>query len=84
MNETNRSEFRPDNLDIMVTNIEGQRVLERPGPSYPSSSQERLTLELPSFPGKMEVSIYQTFEVTRAAAGSDDVDGSRRIVREHV
>lgn len=86
MNGTNRSELRPDKLAVMVTNIESQRDLERswPGSSSPTSSEDRLTIQHPPLPGKIEVGVHQTFEVTRTAADGDDLNGSQWIAREHV
>ncbi|KAJ5126575.1 hypothetical protein N7448_007354 [Penicillium atrosanguineum] len=86
MNGTNRSELRPDKLAVMVTNIESQRDLERswPGSSSPSSSEERLTIQHPPLPGKIEVGVHQTFEVTRTAADGDDLNLSQWIATEHV
>ncbi|KAJ6121122.1 hypothetical protein N7523_005402 [Penicillium sp. IBT 18751x] len=86
MNGTTRSELRPDKLAVMVTNIESQRDLEGswPGSSSPNSSEERLTIQHPPLPGKIEVGVHQTFEVTRTAADGDELNVSQWTAREHV
>ncbi|KAJ5347065.1 hypothetical protein MYU51_019945 [Penicillium brevicompactum] len=85
MNGNERGDLRPDKLAVMVTNIESDRDLERswPQPSSPSSSEERLTIQ-PPLPGRMEVGIHQTFEVTRTVADSDFGDVAHWTAREHV
>lgn len=85
MNGNERDGLRPDKLAVMVTNIESDRDLERswPQPSSPSSSEERLTIQ-PPLPGRMEVGIHQTFEVTRTVADSDFGDVAQWTAREHV
>ncbi|KAJ5182078.1 hypothetical protein N7449_012225 [Penicillium cf. viridicatum] len=85
MNGTERGELRPDKLAVMVTNIESHRDLERswPQPSSPSSSNEGLTIQPPP-PGRMEVGVHRTFEVTRAVADDDFGDVSQWTTRNHV
>ncbi|CAG7917657.1 unnamed protein product [Penicillium olsonii] len=85
MNGTERGDLRPDKLAVMVTNIESHRDLENswPQPGSPSSSEERLTIQ-PPLPGRMEVGVHQTFEVTRTAADTDFGDVAQWTAREHV
>ena len=86
MNGIERDDLRPDKLAVMVTNIESHRDLETSWiqTSSPSSSEERLTLQHPPRPGKIEVGVHQTFEVTRTTPDGDYGDGSHRTAREHV
>jgi hypothetical protein len=83
---TERDDLRPDKLAVMVTNIESHRDLENswPAASSPSDSEEMLTLQHPPLPGKIEVGVHQTFEVTRTTADGDYGEGSHRTAREHV
>lgn len=83
----NHGELRPDKLAVVVTNIESQR---RRGSDWTissgvGSSEEGLTEgnSTPPMPGRMEVGIHRTFEVTQTARDGDSV-GSRRDILEHV
>ncbi|OGE50553.1 hypothetical protein PENARI_c016G09952 [Penicillium arizonense] len=86
MGANERSELRPDKLAVMVTNIETQRDLDGswPHPSSPSDSVERLTVQQQTLPGKMEVGIRQTFEVTQTTEDGFYGEGSHWTAREHV
>ncbi|KAJ5099487.1 hypothetical protein N7532_006488 [Penicillium argentinense] len=81
---TGHSELRPDKLAVVVTNIESQRDVDNSWlqPSSPNSSEERLTNEPPT-PGRMEVGIHRTFEVTTTADPYEG-EGSHRMVKEHL
>jgi hypothetical protein len=85
MGANERSDLRPDKLAVMVTNIETQRDLESSWPhsSSPSDSVEGLTLQQHPLPGRMEVGIRQTFEVTQTTTDGLYIEGSQ-TAREHV
>ncbi|KAJ6082816.1 hypothetical protein N7467_006951 [Penicillium canescens] len=86
MGANERSELRPDKLAVVVTNIETERDLDGSWPhsSSPSDSVERLTVQQHTMPGKMEVGIRQTFEVTQTTEDGFYGEGSRWTAREHV
>lgn len=79
-----RKDLRPDNLALVVTNIESQDVENSwLGSSSGNSSEERLALDHNAHQGKIEVGIHQTIEVTQTTDGEDG-EGSHRSAREHV